>query len=90
MNTLFEKTERGTYKVKVINVEVGELFATEDGFYQFWPEKIKRGYWPAWLMRVIADKLDEINEPWERELESKLGYQMELPFDEGVDDTKVL
>ena len=49
-------------------VVLGEIFAKEDGFYDFWPD-IKGGYWPAWLMRIIADKLDEMNAPWQKQID---------------------
>jgi hypothetical protein len=47
-------------------VFLGDIFIKEDGFYDFWPEHPSRGgCWPAYVLRAIADKLDELNKPWE-------------------------
>lgn len=55
----------GGYRVEYENgVYLGDILAKEDGFYDFWPD-LKGGYWPAYLLHVIADKLDELNKPWE-------------------------
>lgn len=50
-------------------VKLGEVFAKEDGLYDFWPE-LRCGFWPAHLLRSIADLLDEMNREWEQELET--------------------
>ena len=65
-------------------VFLGLIFAKEDGFYDFWPD-LKDGCWSAYVLREIADKLDEINAPYEKELneyfdeqkENEINYRME-------------
>jgi hypothetical protein len=59
----------GGYIVSYENrVVLGHLLMKEDGFYDFWPEI--GGFWPAYLLRAIADKMDEMNAPFDKELEA--------------------
>lgn len=53
-------------------VKAGEILMMEDGYYQFWPE-MKQGYWPTWVMRQIADKVDSMNKEWDAKLRTELG-----------------
>lgn len=48
-------------------VYLGDVLQKEDGFYDFWPDRDvhRGGYWPAHMLRAIADKLDEMNKPWQ-------------------------
>lgn len=55
--------------VRVGRIDVGEIFAIETGEYMFEPSE-RRGAFPAWLMHKIADKLDELNEPLERDIQA--------------------
>ena len=49
--------------------KIGEIFPKEDGYYDWWPEpSIYHGYWPSYMLRAIADLLDEINEPLDTEI----------------------
>ena len=50
--------------------KIGEVFSKEDGFYDFWPDDALHGYWPAYMLRAIADLLDEMNEPYQKELDT--------------------
>lgn len=50
-------------------VQLGEILMKEDGFYDFWPN-LNGGHWPAHLLHAIAKKLDEMNAPWEKEIEA--------------------
>lgn len=49
-------------------VLVGELIIMEDGYFQFWPNEELSGYQTSWQLRLIADIMDELNEPWDKEL----------------------
>lgn len=51
------------------DVYLGDILKKEDGFYDFWPLKRPGCYWPAHLLRAIADKLDEMNAPWQKEID---------------------
>lgn len=58
------------YKVFYKNgVYLGDIISKEDGFYDFWPDYSKRGCWSAYVLRELADKLDEMNAPWEKDIE---------------------
>ena len=50
-------------------VKIGEIFAKEDGFCDFWPEEGNNGYWSYWLLEEIVELLKELNEPWEKQIE---------------------
>lgn len=57
-----------SYRIEYENeVKIGDFFKDVDGFYYFWP-KLHGGSWNALVMRIIADKLDELNRPWEEEI----------------------
>lgn len=43
---------------------LGDLICLEDGSYYFDPVD-KGGVWSGWILRQIADKLEEVNKPWE-------------------------
>lgn len=48
-------------------VLIGELIVGLDGFYGF---HLSRGYgrWESAVLREIADKIDELNAPWEKNI----------------------
>ena len=55
---------------------LGDLCYAEDGFYQFFPDlESKGGYWPTWMLRKIADKVDELNAPWEAQIAEDIGHE---------------
>jgi hypothetical protein len=40
-----------------------------DGYFYYEEDLQKQGgLWAAWSLRLIADELDEINEPWDRKV----------------------
>jgi hypothetical protein len=42
-----------------------------DGYYYFWPAG-GRGHLDANHLRAIADKLDEINKPWDEQIKREI------------------
>jgi len=47
-------------------VKVGEVFQDVDGYHKFWPNHPSGGgYFPTYMMREIADKVDKLNEEWD-------------------------
>ena len=44
-------------------VNIGTFEMLEDGYYHYWPTQ-RGGCWASYAMRAIADKLDELNKPW--------------------------
>lgn len=72
-NTMFDYNPISrVYTVKVGNTLVGELYAEADGFYVFDPIVGRTGYWPEWMLRSIADKLQEVNKEWQEEITKAL------------------
>ncbi len=69
----YEKTEGG-YNVYYNSLTFcGEILVKEDGFYDFWPNMNRNGYWDSWVMRSIADKLDELNKQWQENINVYFG-----------------
>lgn len=76
-----EKVDHAGYKIFFKNgVFLGDLLIKEDGFYGFWPE-LRGGYWDSYVLREIADTLDELNAPWQKEIEK---YFAEQEKEEGI------
>lgn len=45
-------------------VHLGTFELDIDGYYYFWNKSENNGSWSSYSLRLIADKLDEINAPW--------------------------
>lgn len=48
---------------------LGDILPTEDGFYQWWPDKNFSGYLSVWFLRAVADILDDLNRDWQSQLD---------------------
>lgn len=77
------------YNVAVNGVVVGWLYCEVDGYYVFDMNPTLRGYTPGWLLRSLADKLDELNAEWDAKIrdDPSIGapvsdVQLELDFGE--------
>ena len=57
------------------NKYLGTFELDESGFYSYWQDKSLNGAWSAYQLRAIADKLDEVNKPFEKELELYFGKE---------------
>lgn len=54
-------------------VKMGEFLRGDDGYYDWWPEYPSRGgSLPAYFLRNLADELDRLNEPWNKQVEEDL------------------
>ena len=75
------KTSSGAYQLRFSN---GALMGTAeqevDGYYYFYPDQTKRGFWAPFILRAIADKVDEINKPWNDMIEKDLAAFKQLGF----------
>lgn len=68
----YEHDPCGIVKVKAPNgVFAGVIMKGDDGYFEFWPEH-RGGYWPAWSLRDIADKVDSMNAEWDASVRSEL------------------
>lgn len=69
---VFDTTEPNEVGVTAPNGKyIGCMFPLEDGYYYFFPNSTS-GAWAGWWMRQIADKLDELNKPWEDHINETL------------------
>lgn len=75
-NTLisYEKTMHvnDSYDVYAYNGhKMGNFLMKEDGYYDFWPD-LGGGYWPGYMLRALADALDELNYEWDKQIREDL------------------
>jgi hypothetical protein len=55
-----------SYSVQTITgKEIGSFQLDSNGFYYFWEKSDLNGCWSAYTLREIADKLDEVNKPFD-------------------------
>lgn len=68
MIPVFKQVKPDKYEVYVNNnsIYIGDAIMCEDGYFNFFPDLSNGGYWPSHLLRFIADKIDEINAPWDK------------------------
>ena len=62
------KTSNGYNIYYENNKLLGQLEPLEDGYYYYWPNEDLQGCWDSHTLRAIADKLNELNEPWDRQI----------------------
>jgi major membrane immunogen (membrane-anchored lipoprotein) len=62
----YKKYADGNIQVYYTNgVFMGNLEVGDDGYYVWWDDKNNSGYVPSWILRELADKLDELNKEWD-------------------------
>jgi hypothetical protein len=67
-NITFHHRKDGGYLAVYKNgVSLGDLDCDLDGYYNFFPEN-RSGYWPAHVLRELADKLDALNKEWDQKV----------------------
>jgi hypothetical protein len=59
------KTEE--YKERIISCIREDIIQDVDGYYYFWPSE-GGGYFSEFVLRTIADHLEELNKPWDNEI----------------------
>lgn len=65
MSVRLEKVNEKTYYVTTSNgLTIGTFELDVDGFYHFWNPNYIAGSWSSHSLRVVADKLDEVNKPF--------------------------
>jgi hypothetical protein len=66
-----KRKSAGVYTLYFENgVIVGDVMMKEDGYYDWWPELSDGGCLAAHFLRGIADLLDELNAPWDRNIDA--------------------
>jgi hypothetical protein len=61
-------------RLKAMLIIYEEVISGDDGFYSYWP-KNSRGFLTSSDLRIIADFLDEKNEPRQKEIDEYFGKQ---------------
>ncbi len=54
----------GVHAVYFNKKRLGAFVVQEDGYFGFYPDDLK-GYWSSHSLRLIADKLDDVNRAWD-------------------------
>jgi hypothetical protein len=62
----------GVYEVYFNSVRLGEFVVQSDGYYGF-VAKSNAGFWSSYGLRLISDKLDEINKEWDQQVKKDIG-----------------
>lgn len=62
----------GIYAVYFNQKKIGTFVIQDDGYYGFYTES-DSGYWSSYALRLIADKLDEMNKEWDEQVKKDIG-----------------
>lgn len=62
----------GVYLVYFNKKRLGEFIVQDDGFFGFHTSE-PSGYWSSYALRLIADKLDEMNKEWDEQVKKDIG-----------------
>lgn len=62
----------GVYLVYFNKKKLGEFVVQDDGFFGFYTSE-PSGYWSSYALRLIADKLDELNKEWDDQVKKDIG-----------------
>lgn len=70
---ILKKQPNNTYTVYYTNgTNIGTFEPAEDGYLYFGINPDGSGYWNANILRLIADKLDEMNKKWDEQVKKEL------------------
>ena len=61
----------GVYSVYFNKKKLGAFVMQEDDYFGFYPDDLK-GYWSSHSLRLIADKLDEVNQAWDEHIKENI------------------
>lgn len=68
-----EKSEDNYNVVFYNGVDCGNLIRDVDGYFMYFP-KNNGGGLESWSMKLIAEKLDELNKPWDEYVRTYMPY----------------
>ena len=63
-----EKISDSSYYMYFNKIYLGDVIQDESGFYNFFFSNDNKGYWTSHSLRLIAEKLDELNKEWNDEI----------------------
>lgn len=64
-------TDYPSYHIYYNDVFLGATYQDESGYFNFYHNN-NTGYWSAHSLRLIADKLDELNKEWDDYIKQNL------------------
>lgn len=72
MNLSIQDTEQQDCKKVYYNngVYLGDFVLNDDGYWVYFPER-HNGYWDEYLLFLLYTKLQEMNEPWDQQLQKE-------------------
>jgi hypothetical protein len=56
---------------------VGQLLRGDDGYYAWWPEPSNGGYLDQGFLMAMATLLQELNAPWDAQVQRDVGQPKE-------------
>ena len=72
MNVIYQKINNDKYNIVTNKGKlIGELIMDVDGYFYFWPED-NNGAWASSHLRELANKLDELNKEWDKQVKKGL------------------
>jgi hypothetical protein len=71
----FTKQSENDYLIVFENgICLGHLLKEVDGYFVYYPET-RGGFMESWIMRIIADKMDDLNRDWDETARREIGGQ---------------
>ena len=64
--------QRVEYSITINTKFGGSLIIDEAGFYVWLPPTELHGYIPVWVLQDIANKLNELNAEWQKQVEQDI------------------
>jgi hypothetical protein len=84
MNLEFPKINNHYDVIFMNGVKIGEICVEADGYYVFWSNPELSGFWDSAPMRVISDKLDELNKDWDQQVHEYFNHNTEIRSPRGL------
>lgn len=75
--------EDNTEGVYYNNKLIGQVMRFEDGYYSFNFNRENNGWWSSYDLKLIAELLDDLNEPWNTEVKA---YFDSIEVEDASDD----
>lgn len=88
MNSLTLKPAEGQNYQMFWNdsIEIGRAIIEVDGFYYFLPNQNGGGLWQAYVLKAVAEKLDELNLEWDNKIKQYFEENGSILADEESDN----
>lgn len=58
------------------SIHVGDAILNDDGYYVFFPDTSRSGYWTADTLRHVADVLDAMNREWNEQVNRDMEHDV--------------